>query len=81
MKSVDDDLAYATEALTDRQRAMLGGLARGQRVKDIAGDLGISPIWAYHLLSEARDVLAAPTITGAVVAALRVGVIDFPEAE
>jgi DNA-binding CsgD family transcriptional regulator len=81
MKSVDDDLAYAAEALTEKQRYILGGLARGEKVATVAADLGISRPGAYSMLNAARDILEAPTITGAVVAALRVGVIDFPEAE
>ena len=73
-----DDLRDAAGALTDRQRHILGELARGRRVAWIADDLAISRVWTYSEIRAARDTLGAPTITGAVVASIMAGAVDMP---
>ena len=72
-------MTAAAAELTDRQRRILEGLARGQRVKEIASDLSISSVWAYATLQNAKEILNAKTTTGAVVAALMGGAIDLPD--
>lgn len=73
-----DDLRDAAGALTDRQRRILGELARGRRVENIAHGLALSEAWTYSELRAARETLGAPTITGAVVASIMAGAIDMP---
>ena len=73
-----DDLRYAAAGLTDRQRHILGELARGRRVEGIAQELAISRVYTYTEIRAARDTLGAPTTTGAVVASIMAGAVDMP---
>lgn len=72
------DLVSAAEALTDRQRHILGELARGQRVDQIAAGLAISRVYTYATLREAKETLGATTTAGAVVASIVAGAVELP---
>ena len=73
-----DDLRDAAAGLSDRQRHILGELARGRRVEGIAQELAISKVYTYTEIRAARDTLGAPTITGAVVASIMAGAVPMP---
>ena len=73
-----DDLRYAAAGLTDRQRHILGELARGRRVEWIAQELAISRVYTYTEIRAARETIGAPTTTGAVVASIMAGAVDMP---
>jgi DNA-binding CsgD family transcriptional regulator len=73
-----DDLRDAAAGLSDRQRHILGELARGRRVEWIAQELEISRVYAYTEIRAARETIGAPTTTGAVVASIMAGAVDMP---
>lgn len=62
--------------LTMAQERLLGLLAQDMSVRDIAAATSYSRVWIYHELRVLRETMGVRTNVGAVVAGLRMGVID-----
>jgi DNA-binding NarL/FixJ family response regulator len=70
--------AYKRRLLTPRELEVLYELARGLRIKGVAGKLNISENTVKQHVMNARHKLGAPDRITAVLSALRYGLIPFP---
>jgi DNA-binding CsgD family transcriptional regulator len=70
----------ATASLTAREREVLGLLAAGATSGEVAAALGIGEETVQTHVRRARVKLAARTRTEAVATALRLGLLESPEA-
>jgi DNA-binding NarL/FixJ family response regulator len=65
--------------LSELQERVLGLLARDMPVREIAAEVGYSRVWVYHEVQVIRETLGVRTNVGAVVEALRRGMVQMTE--
>lgn len=65
--------------LSELQERVLVLLARDMPVREIAAEVGYSRVWVYHEVQAIRETLGVRTNVGAVVEALRRGMVQMTE--